>query len=441
MIHVSTLLRHYKQRDIQEALIEEAEDKEVAVRFGDYFGKRPDVLRHPSDVLEFAKKGATSFHISEERWRNPLQLTPDLQRSDLDELRIGWDLVLDIDCHVLDYSKVAAELVINALRHQGIRNLQCKFSGNKGFHIGVPFEAFPNKIGNHNAAELFPDAARRIALYIKEMIKHPLGNRILESENGDFSAILKKTGLKAKTVQASTMDNMGLSNPYLNVEPFLDIDTILISSRHLYRMSYSFNEKSGYLSIPVNPKDIPSFSIEQAKGPQSFNGIQFLKRRAEPGEARKLLIAAYDFSPELPEEGGERKEYELPEEAIPEGLFPPCMQAGLKGLQDGKKRYLFALTNFLVCAGWDYDAIEARINDWNKVNPKQLRQVNINGHLRYHQQHKKKILPPNCRSFYEDLRICLPDQLCNRIKNPVSYAKRKTPEKAKRRPPSRSSPK
>ena len=61
MIHLSTSLSHYKKPEIQAALVEHASGKEVAARFGDNFGKRPEVLQYPSDVLEMAKQGATSL--------------------------------------------------------------------------------------------------------------------------------------------------------------------------------------------------------------------------------------------------------------------------------------------------------------------------------------------------------------------------------------------
>ena len=117
MIHLSTALLHYKRADVQQAIVEHASNKEVAARFNDSFGKRPDVLQYPNDVLDMAKKGATSFHCSEELWSNPLHLRPLMNRKDLDELRIGWDLVLDIDCKFIEYSKIAADLIVQALKH------------------------------------------------------------------------------------------------------------------------------------------------------------------------------------------------------------------------------------------------------------------------------------------------------------------------------------
>ena len=111
-------LKHYKRKEIQEEIVNGAKDKEIAVKFGDKgFGKRPDVLLFPNDVLELAKKDATSFHASEELWLNPLNLKPEMRRKELDDLRKGWDLILDIDCKILDYSKIAADLLVKALKN------------------------------------------------------------------------------------------------------------------------------------------------------------------------------------------------------------------------------------------------------------------------------------------------------------------------------------
>ena len=37
-------------------------------------------------------------------------------------------------------------------------------------------------------------------------------------------------------------------------------------------------------------------------------------------------------------------------------------------------------------------------------------------------------MPPNCsnKNYYPDLHICSPDSLCQKIKNPVNYSRRKT---------------
>ncbi|MBI2109788.1 hypothetical protein HYT58_01290, partial [Candidatus Woesearchaeota archaeon] len=173
------ILDYYSRKDVQEAIVKEAQNKEIAVQFKDKgFGKRPDVLLFENDVYELARQGATSFHISEETWRNPLDLKTGMTRKELDDLRLGWDLVIDIDSDFYEYNKACAELIIEALKFYDIKNIGLKFSGNKSFHIGVPFEAFPKEVNKQETRLWFPDGARAIAEYLKYMIKGHLADRI-----------------------------------------------------------------------------------------------------------------------------------------------------------------------------------------------------------------------------------------------------------------------
>lgn len=427
---IAKTLSFYKRADVQEALVQQATDREIAIKFQTFFGKRPDTLVYPNDVMEFAKKKASSFHCSEERWNNPLLLNPNMSKQEQTDLRSGWDLVLDIDCAFLEYSKIAAHYVIKILQHHNIKSVSCKFSGNKGFHIAVPFECFPDTWQGQPTKEMFPEIPRRIAAYIKEMIKDSVSRDILKLEQNDFSIILKKTGLSPEKITRYTENEAGQQVPTLNAEPFLDIDTILISSRHLFRMAYSFHEKSELVSVPIDPNTVLSFSKEQAKHENIKEVLPFLDRNVTKSEATNLLTQAYDFLPEIQEEE-DKKElvYEVPEEALPKEAFPPCMQIALKGLKDGKKRFLFALLNFLECAGWNKEMVEKLVREWNTKNPEPLREVYIKGQLRYREFRKKAIPPPKCRSFYQDLQICRPDNLCNKITNPASYVKRKAGQK------------
>jgi len=155
MVDVGTALRWYKRKDVQEVLVAQAADKEVV---GSYGGKgyalRPDILRFPGDVLAQVQNGVTSFHVSEEIWENPLQLEPTLPKKELSRMRKGWDLVLDIDCKEWQFSQFAAYYIKEALMFTGISSVSVKFSGNHGFHIGVPFGAFPEEINSKKTAEL-----------------------------------------------------------------------------------------------------------------------------------------------------------------------------------------------------------------------------------------------------------------------------------------------
>ncbi len=425
MIHLSASLSHYKRPEIQEALVEHAANKEVAARFGDNFGKRPEVLQYPSDVLEMAKKGATSFHCSEELWRNPLHLKPLMGRKELDEMRIGWDLVLDVDCKFLEYSKIAADLILKALKHHKIRSLTAKFSGNHGFHIAVPFESFPKEINGAETRLLFPEAAKRIALYIKENITARLASEILELEGGKYNDVAKKTAVPV--AQLASVDENNKAT--LKVEPFLAIDTILLSSRHMYRMPYSMHEKSGLVSIPVAFDEIMEFDKKSAS-PEAVtvSEIKFLERsKAKPSEeVKEFFTKAFDATFSEPEPEKEGKEYEVPAEAVPEKFFPPCMQKLLKGVDDGRKRALFILINFLSSCGWSHEAMESRLTEWNKQNRQPLHPTYFLGQLRYHKQQRKKILPPNCdnKAYYTDLRVKCPEEYC-RFKNPANYARKR----------------
>ena len=420
---ISKTLSFYKRKDIQEEMVLQATDKEVAVHFKEYFGKRPDMLAYPNDVLEFAKQKATSFHCSEELWHSPLNLTPTMNRKDQDELRKGWDFVLDVDCHFFDYSKIAAHYIIKALRFHGINGVTVKFSGNKGFHIAVPFESFPETVQGKQTKDLFPEAPRRIAAYIRHIIATPIKEEILKKEGNDLGKIAENLRIDVKKIKILGDDGkLGL-----NPEPFIEMDTLLISSRHLYRMPYSFHEKSELVSVPIDPDKVLEFEKNMAEPEKVKVVYKFLDRDVKLGEASKLLVQSFDYMPVVEEEKRDfsGKKFDLPEEAIPVSLFPPCIQHGLSGLEDGKKRFLFTLINFLHTCGWNHDKIEEIVYEWNKKNPEPLREVYLTGQLRYSKQRGENVPPQNCRRYYEELNICKPDALCSKIKNPVQYAKRK----------------
>jgi len=420
MTTLGEALRYYKRKDIQKAILESSKDREVVAQIKSGFSKRPDVLTYESDILEQVKQGATSFHVSEEIWKNPLQLEPTLSRKDLDNIRIGWDLVLDIDCKWLEYSQIAADLLIKAIKHHGVNSVSCKFSGNHGFHIAVPFKSFPEKVHDQLTKDQFPEGPRKIAAYLRDMIKEHLSKEILKLDNG-IENIIKKTGKKFNEL---------IKNREFDPFKLLEIDTILIASRHLYRIPYSFNEKSGLISIPINPDKVLNFNKIIAKPTNvRISKFKFLdKNKITKNESKKLIVEAFDYEEridEIKQKTGFK--YEDIKEALPEQFFPPCIKEILKGLDDGKKRALFVLVNFLTSVGWGYDKIENRLREWNKKNKEPLREVYLIGQLRYHKQHKKKVLPPNCsnKMYYKDFHVCKPDELCNKIKNPVNYSRRK----------------
>lgn len=425
MLDKGVCLRFYKRKDIQDAIISHAQNKEIGMRYNDSFGKRPDILTYPKDILELSLRGVTSFHASEELWFNPLELESSKSKKDLDQLRSGWDLVLDIDCKFVDYSKIAAKVIIQFLKYCEVKDISIKFSGNKGFHIGVPFEAFPKKVGEIETKDLFPDAAKRIAYYIKENIKDELAKRILEFEENSFAKVKEKVGLQDEEVIRYESNEYGDKIARLNVDKFLEIDTVLISSRHLYRMPYSLHEKSGLVSLPIDPENVMQFEKEMAK-PDSILAPMFifLDRNVKGESARQLLVQALDFEVKITEEREkEKKEYDELKLTSPikEDFFPPCMKLLSQGIGDGKKRGVFILMNYLGKIGWSKEEIEAYLKKWNAVNSEPLREVYIKGQLHGFKAGDK--LPPNCNNdaYYKGIGICRPDSFCSRIKNPVNY--------------------
>lgn len=498
MLKFSDALRFYTRRDIQEAMVEGALNREIAIRFSDKgFGKRPDILKYPDEIKDLAKEGATSFHASEELWDNPKLIMSDMRKKDIEKLRIGWDIILDIDSPYWKISKITAWLIINGLKDLGIDSVSVKFSGNKGFHIGVPFDAFPEEYDGKETKSLFPDAARNIAGYLLEYItdkyiKVESNNEIIFGEGlekkfkisyqklqeltgkkieeltrkicSKCGKIIRKEGGEKKSIEfhcpkcessietsedesfhkcekcnilmekiesKKSLCDCGSNDYFIKFDPLsiIEVDTILISSRHLFRMPYSLHEKSGLVSIPFNPEKILLFEKKFAM-PEitKVSKHKFIDREnVKKGEAKDLLEKSMEFGKKKERKDYEvkgKREFEELHEAIPEVLFPPCMKEILNGLEDGRKRAIFVLINFLKCVGWNYDMIDKRLREWNKKNPEPLKEQIINGQLRYHKRNKEKILPPNCsnKSYFKDMQVCMPDNFCKKIKNPVNYA-------------------
>lgn len=175
-IRALTLL-YYSRPEIQQALLAFAPEREVVPRYFEGFGKRPDILQYPSDIKGLVMKGATSFHASEERWKDPLALTTGNPPEEMNANRKGWDLVLDIDSPFLDCSRIAAQLVIAMLEHFGIAHYGLKFSGSKGFHLIVPWEAFPAEYQGMRAHSSFPEWPKAITLFIMHYIRQDYNRR------------------------------------------------------------------------------------------------------------------------------------------------------------------------------------------------------------------------------------------------------------------------
>jgi hypothetical protein len=412
-------LKFYSRPEVQQRILEVSEDREISPRYDKGFGRRPDIVEYPGDILELAKKGATSFHISEERWDRPLRLKPGMIKKDLDENRKGWDLVLDIDTKFWIYAKWCAYYLIEALKFHDVKNIFVKFSGNKGFHIAVPFESFPKEVNGEPISNLFPQAPRVIAGYLQDMITDIFRDKVLECE--DIQSLVEKTDMKREELMKD-----GKLDPFVIV----DIDTVLLSYRHLFRAPYSLHEKSGLVSVPIDMDKVLSFEKEFAQIEKVDYTRSFLDRESNHGDARGLIIQAFDWWGKKNRKQGpdvEKKErvYSLPEKAIEDKCFPGCIEKLLEGnLEDGKKRALFILVNFLRHMGWPFEDVQAKIKEWNAKNPSPLSESYVLGQLNWAKRQKEPILPPNCsnKAYYQDMRIKCSEQICSRSRNPVNRA-------------------
>jgi len=374
------------------------------------FGRRPDSIQYPADLFQMVQKGATSFHCSEELWEDPLQLSTGMNGQQLNDLRIGWDLLIDIDSKYIDYSKISAEIIINFLKFHGVKNIGIKFSGSKGFHIIVPWKAFPKEINQIKASSMFPEWPRIISRYITEKTKNELITKITK---------LSTPNKYIKDFQAPK-----------EVMP----DIILVSPRHLFRMPYSLHEKTALASIVLDKEKISEFQIQDANPLKitKENIKSFYPFEVKEAEASELLLQALDWNKDTqlePEYSGSTKIKEdfkpIKLDKISEEFFPPSIQEILKGIKDGKKRAVFVLINLFRSIGMEKEELEKRIYDWNKKNEVPLKEGYILNQLTW--SYRNKVVPPYNfdKDFYKGIGI-IPTSEELRYKNPVNYIVKKT---------------
>ena len=409
---------YYSRKDVQKTIFKFSENREICPRYFEGFGKRPDSLQYSGDVFELVKKGATSLHCSEEIWSDPLKIQTGMNEKQINELRTGWDLLIDIDSPYIDYSKISAEVIIEILKFHGVKNIGIKFSGSKGFHILIPWKAFPKEINNVKTSEMFPKWPRIISRYIMEKTKSEIAKKIsnilYEDSKYEFVSQYIKGEEREKEVLAE-------------VAP----DIILVSPRHLFRMPYSLHEKTALASVVLSPEEIAEFQLIDAD-PLKAKVRNFMPD-SEEGEASELLMQALDWAKENKVGGesigkatGEYANYKpIKLDNLKEENFPPCVKEILKGIGDGKKRALFVLINLFRSVSMDKEELEKRIYDWNKKNEVPLKEGYIKSQLSWSYR-KKPIMPPNCKEFYQGIGVCVPDDFCGRIKNPVNYVVRKS---------------
>lgn len=466
-------LSYYSKKEIKKVIYEFCKNRETIPLYKDVFGKRPDTLEYESDVYELVKKGATSFHCSQEIWKDPLQIKKELSKKELDELREGWDFLIDIDSKYFDYAKIAVKIIVGSLKFHGIKNFGIKFSGSKGFHLIIPWKAFPEEYGGLKTKTMFPEWPRTIAQYLQEeFIKKNLEkefSKIEDSENKK-EFFYKKTNEKAldgfvyelvckkcKTKSISFFDKKtkkrifkcptcgdlmekleekpiyfspdkkynSYKNPeffeerYVNQKNINCVDLVLVSSRHLFRSPYSLHEKTALCSCVLNEEELENFSPIDAK-PEKVKIKEFYPE-VEKNEAKRLLSSALDWAEKKEKENYqsfELKTINLKDEKIDESYFPPTILKILEGMkEDGRKRALTILLSFFVSLNLSKEYIENKILEWNKKNYQPLKDGYIKSQINWFLRNKR--LPPNYdKPIYKELGVFMNE---NSFKNPLNY--------------------
>jgi len=400
---------------VGDRIVEIAQGREAVGAYSDRrYDSRPNIIQFKADVLASVRKGITSFHISTEHWIAPMALATDNPDS-YKQLRNGWDLLIDIDSMLdLGASKASVDVICRKLEKYGIKNYGIKFSGSRGFHIIVPWNAFPKEVNYRSLSRAYPAVPRILIKFIRNQIREDL-----------MSEILKQRSIRElvdKLPEGSQLD------PFY----FVDVEQSW-GSRHLFRAPWSLNEKTWLVSKPLSLQKVISFDMQDASidnvlisDINSIHGL-FNKQTSE-NEAESLLLDALDWWSMKKKKKQKTKTMKheaplIPVYKITEDKFPPCMKLILKGISDGRKRSVFTLATFLRASGWSPEEIEERIMEWNNLNKPPLPANYIRSQLRWHFNQKRNILPGRCFSdhFYVQIGVEKPDDICKNIKNPVSY--------------------
>jgi len=370
-------------------------------------------------------------------------------------------------------------------------------SGSKGFHIIVPWKAFPKQIAGEPTENLFPELPRIIASYIRFESEKQMKKSLPKDFYEQFKDAKIKKGIKCKKCseiadkydlvelycdfckqgeqkkinenivqtkyscpvckrdleirnskevlecqkcRITSNENPNNFSQTIEIDLFelMGLDIVLVSPRHLFRMPYSLHEKTALSSMVLFPEELDDFELKDAN-PMKVQIRNFMPD-AKEDEAKELVMQALDWHKENQIKKNNFKEKITGKYAdykpiklinISDNQFPPCVNKILLGIADGKKRALFVLINLFRSIGMEQEELEKKIEEWNKKNKPQLKQGYIQSQLSWSYR-KKPIMPPNCKEFYQGIGVCMSDNFCQIIKNPINYVIRKN--KASQKP-------
>lgn len=398
----------YSRPDVQEAMYVFMEDREVVV-----FDKteervivpRPYRVDSPEDIGYLVKeKGAASFHCTTERWKD-FEL---LFKGKYPEAVDTFDLVIDIDLvsksgkwvSTVNLNKKVVDYVLRVLEKFEVyrEDVLVKYSGNKGFHIIIPWCFVPKEVMG------------RETKYIKDQVCECI--------------------LVALDYIVSRL---------LNIDGSV-IDTVVAAWRHPIRSLYSLHMKTGLPSVPVNPNNVREFDPTKLVVKEMEVYPYEFKNKDVQTELEDLIkIGLFIKSKVLILKDTHRKkgkvgrikfDVKVLDDPSQQELLPPCLRNILKGVEDGRKRALFVLENFFAWYGMSYEEIKELLYKWNDRNPDPLKENYIESKLNHLFNRVipckgNPYLPYNCGqdSFYSEIGVCNPDEICSQIKNPIQYPK------------------
>ncbi len=410
------IIDYYKKKEVVESLLLTSKNREIGgtLSSGGYTS-RPNVIQYSSDLESMIRKGCVAFHGSVERWKNPMKLDTKMRKEDMDRLRKGWDLILDIDSALgLEAAKMALLRILEVLRSYGIGNYGIKFSGRRGFHIVVPWETFPDRVDFEKTSRQFPKIPQAIAAFIRKKIKSNLLQDLIELK-GSFHKLSEHLE-----------DHIDRMSPFA----FVDVEKDW-GKRHLFRLPYSLHDSTWLVSYPLKEEEVEGFKMEDAKPENVEFGRKFIND-VNNDSASDLVIDAMNWmskkKKKVDEQEEEVKEIK-PDDPIPEKRFPPCIKHILEGLSDGRKRSVFILITFLRRMGWDWDMVSERLDKWNNKNNPPLGENYINTQIKWFKRQNRELVSPSCDNdlYYRSFGVCDPDEKCKQgtdeiqIKNPVVY--------------------
>ncbi len=404
---------YYLQDEIVQEMVRCARYREFAPTYPGGYGKRPDSINYATDFREYVERGAIAFHGSVERWKNPLLIG----KIDMNKLRKDWDLIIDIDADEgMEYAKAAANILINQWTDVfkiSEKNISVKFSGNRGFHIGIHRNAFPSRIGGKKFKELYPELPQAIVGYMRDRVEEELKKEIIRIDPGTKDKVLEE-------------------GPY----SIADIENDW-GQRHLFRMPYSINEKSWLVSKPIKIDEIAGFDKKKDARIEDISvECKFLEDFKENDQGVKdLCIESIDWldnkervkKRKKKKKRAKRRNYELPDDAMNKEYFPRPIKKLMDGLDDGRKRALFIIITFLRHVGYDWDSIEKEVWAWNERNKEELRENYVKSQINWHRAQDEPLMPPNFNSkgWYKDIGVIDEEKdkkMLDNFENPVPYA-------------------